>query len=250
MVRKVRINMNLNIQEIVDNKIKALNDNGTIKVAIEKTIEETMLKAITDALGDYSLRRSIEKQVSEQVSSIVADIGFTAYNSFIAEKVKRITEEVCRADVAAKIQKTFDEMLIVKRDSIKLSEIFKQYREWICKEVDDSEKYNLEYFYVKFELNEKYDWYDVELAQEEPKDRYSRHSSDVISFVLHKKHKEPGIGYISSTYLDGCNIKDKFRFRYLSDIETLLINLTYNETPIIIDIESEDDIDSSYDVDI
>ncbi len=242
--------MNLNIQEIVDNKIKALNDNGTIKAAIEKTIEETMLKAITDALGDYSLRRSIEKQVSEQVSSVVADIGFTAYNSFIAEKVKQITEEVCRADVAAKIQKTFDEMLVVKRDNIKLSEIFKQYRNWVCEEVDDSEKYSLEHFYVKFELNEKYDWYNVELAQEEPKDRYSRYSSDVISFTLHKKHNEPGMGYISSTYLDGRNIKDKFRFRNLSDIEVLLINLTYNETPIIIDIESEDDIDTSYDVDI
>jgi len=36
--------MNLNIQEIVENKIKSLNDNGTIKAAIEKTIEETLMR--------------------------------------------------------------------------------------------------------------------------------------------------------------------------------------------------------------
>lgn len=170
---------------------------------------------------------------------------------FIAEKVKQITEEVCRADIAVKIQKTFNEMLVVKRDNIKLSEIFEQYRAWACLEVEEPEKYSLEHFHVKFELNEQYGWYNIELATEKPKDRYSRYSSDdMISFILHQKHKEPGMGYISGTYLDGCNIKDKFRFRHLSDIEALLINLTYNETPIIIDIESEDDIDTSYDVDI
>jgi hypothetical protein len=243
--------MNINIQEIVDNKIKALNEDGTIKNTIEKTIENTLLKAITDALGDYTLRRNIEKMVTDQVSSVVADIGFTAYNSFIAEKVKQITEEVCRDDIAEKIQKTFNEMLVVKRDNIKLSEIFDQYRKWVCEEVEEPEKYSLEYFHVKFERNEEYDWYDIELAKEKPKDKYSWHYLDhAIHFTLHKKFKEPGMGYISSTYLDNCNIKDRFRFRHLSDIEALLINLTYNETPIIIDVESEDDIDNSYDVDI
>jgi hypothetical protein len=124
--------LNINIQEIVDNKLKALNDDGTIKTAIEKTIETTVLKAITDALGDYKLRNAIEDQVSKEVSAVVADIGFTAYNSFIAEKVKQITEGVCRVDIAEKIQKTFDEMLVMKHEGIKLSEIFEKYREWVC----------------------------------------------------------------------------------------------------------------------
>lgn len=240
--------MNINIQEIVDNKIRTMNEDGTITSAIEKTIEVTMLKAITDALGDYQLRNAIEKQVTQQVSSVVADIGFTAYNSFIAEKVKQITEGVCRVDISEKIQKVFDEMLVIKHESIKLSEIFEKYREWVCETVEDSDKYSFEHFHVKFEEDEQYGWFNIELAQKKPKDRYSS-SSDVIKFTLHRAYKGKGTGYISSTYIDGVNIKEKFSFRHMSDIELLLVNLTYNETPIIIDIESVDDIDSSYDID-
>jgi hypothetical protein len=240
--------LNINIQEIVDNKLKSLNDDGTIKTAIEKTIETTMLKAITDALGDYSLRRSIEEQVSKEVSTVVADIGFTAYNSFIAEKVKQITEGVCRVDIAEKIQKAFDEMLVMKHESIKLSEIFEKYREWVCSEVDEPDKYSLERFHVKFEEDEKYRWFDIELAKEKPESRYS-HSSDMIRFTLHRKHGTKDMGYIGNSYIDGSCIKENFKFGHMSDIELLLVNLTYNQTPIIIDIESEDDIDISYDVD-
>lgn len=243
--------MNLDIQKIVDNKIQEMDGNETIKTAIEEGVEKLILKSIGDALGDYSLKRSIEQKVSDQVSNVVAAIGFTAYNSFIAEKVKQITEEVCRADIAEKIQKLFNEILIVKRDNIKLSEIFEQYRKWVCETVDEEEKYSLEDFHVKFELDEKYEWYKIELAPKKPDDGYSRYSSDdMISFTLHQKYKEPGVGYISNVYIDGCNVREKLKFRHLSDIEALLINLTYNETPIIIDVESEDDIDDSYDVDI
>lgn len=249
-IMKAGIYMNIDIQGIVNDKLKELDENGTIKAAIEKQLEEMLLKTITSALTDYSLKNKIEKQITDQVSGVVADIGFTAYNSFIANKVKQITEDTCRADIAQKIQKTFDDMLVVKRDNIKLSEIFNQYRDWACEEVDDEEKYNLERFHVKFELDEKYGWYNIELATEKPRDRSYFISSDhAIRFTLHKKHNEPGMGYISSTYLNGANIKDGFRFKHLSDIEALLINLTYNDTPIIIDIEDEDDIDNSYDVD-
>jgi hypothetical protein len=72
----------------------------------------------------------------------------------------------------------------------------------------------------------------------------------MIRFTLHRKHGTKDMGYIGNTFIDGYNIKEKFRFGHMSTIELLLVNLTYNETPIIIDIESEDDIDSSYDVDI
>lgn len=239
--------MMIDIKEIVDNKIKAMEDEGTIEAAIERGIENTILKAIDEALGSYSLRNEIEKKIAAQVSLVVNDIGFSAYNSFIADKVSQITKDVCRADIADKIQKTFEEMLIVKRDDIKLSEIFQLYRKWVCEDVKESEKYDLETFHVKFQENPRYGWFDVELAKEKPS-AYS--SDDLIKFTVHQKHNEKGVGYISSTYVDGIDIKKKYRFSGMSEIEVLLVNLTYNETPIIIDVESEDDIDSSYDVDI
>jgi hypothetical protein len=71
-----------------------------------------------------------------------------------------------------------------------------------------------------------------------------------IIFTLHKTHNKPGWGWISSTYIDGCDVKKKFKFGGLSSFDLMLVNISLNETPIEIDITDEDDIDNSYDVDI
>jgi hypothetical protein len=241
--------MNINIQEIVDNKIQELNNSGTIQAAIEATLEKTVIGAITSALSDYSLRNKIEKQVTEQVSEVVKDIGFTAYNTFIANKVKQITEEVCRADIAEKVQQALDDMLLKRREEIKLSEIFELYRKELCEDVEEQDKWDRGYFHVKFERNERYGWYDIELAEEPQRSGYSKYSRDIHRFTLHQIPDRSGYGYISTVYLEGQSFKDKFRFGRLSDIEGLLSNLAYNKTPVLIDIEDEDDIDNSFDID-
>lgn len=242
--------MKIDIQEIINNKIKDMEEKKTIEKTIEDTIEKTIVKAITDALDGYSLRRDIEDKISKEVSSVVADIGFTAYNSFISEKVKAITEGVCREDIAAKIQKTFDEMLVVKRDSVKLSEICDKYRDWICAETEEPEKYELEKFYAEIEES-KYGWLTFKFAKEEP--TYGRRSADnSIEFTVHKNNDDEGTGWIgtSTVYIEGDSINEKLKFGRMSDVELLLINIAYNKTPIIIDIEDEDDIDNYFDIDI
>jgi hypothetical protein len=242
--------MNIDIQAIVNEHIKSMDEKGIIKKTIQETVEKAIITGITTALNGYELRNSIENKISNEVSDVVNQIGFTAYNSFIAEKVKAITEGVCNADIASKIQKTFDEMLIVKRESIKLSEIFNKYREWVCQEVDEAEQHNLEHFHVKFEKDEIHEWYRVELAKEKPNDRYSSISHEEIHFTLFKTYKKNGEGKIGCLYIDGYDVTKTLIVNHLSVIEALLINLVYNNTPIEIDIESENDIDNSYDVDL
>ncbi|MEL7654638.1 MAG: hypothetical protein AAGU75_01875 [Bacillota bacterium] len=58
------------------------------------------------------------------------------------------------------------------------------------------------------------------------------------------------MGWIGSVYIDGHGIDNKLNFGRMSEIEALLVNLTYNKTPIIIDVESEDDLDTSFYIDI
>jgi hypothetical protein len=239
--------MNIDIQAIVNDHIKAMEEKGIIEKTIQETLEKSILGAITSALESYKLRNTIEEKVSKEVSVVAADIGFTAYNSFIAEKIKAITEGVYNADIAAKIQKTFDEILVIKRESIKLSEIFDKYREWVNQYVDEDEKHDLECFHVKFEKDEHYGWINIELAQEKP-DTYSSERG-MIKFTIHKNSDKKGYGIIFSVFIDGYDITKNFSFRLMSEFELLLINITYNQTPIEIDIENEDDIDNSYDVD-
>ena len=239
--------MNINIEKIVTEKISQMEESGVVKKTLEEKIEKAILSGVSEALDGYDLKRELSGMVSQQVMRIAKDIGFTAYNSFITEKFKEIAESYVRQDVAEKIQKTFDSLLLKKRESIKLSEIFEAYRKYVCETVDTSDKYDYEHFYVRFQKHDVYGWYDVQFAEKTPEDKYS--SRDIIKFTLHFTSKD-GTGFIGNSFINGENVKQKFKFGYLSDFEILILNLTFNATPIIIDIEHEDDIDTSYDIDI
>jgi len=241
--------MKIDIQEIINEKIKDMEDKRVVEKTIQETLEKSIVNAITSAMDGYSLKRNIEEKITKEVSSVVADIGFTAYNSFIAEKVKMITEGICQKDIADKIQKTFNEILVIKRDNIKLSEICDKYREWICNDVEEPEKYNLENYYVNIEEGD-YGWLTFKFGREKPSSYSRRSNENSIEFTVHKNHDNKKMGWISSVYIDGYNLDNKLNFGRMSEIELLLVNISYNKTPVEIDIESEDDIDSSFDIDI
>ncbi|KLU64046.1 hypothetical protein DEAC_c40400 [Desulfosporosinus acididurans] len=241
--------MKIDIQEIVNAKIKDMEENRVVEIAIEQTLEKSVIKAVVDALESWDVKDIIKTKVKKEVSGVINDIGFTAYNSFIADKVKSIAEGVCQKDIIEKIQKTFDELLVIKRDSIKLSEVCDEYRKWICEDVEESEKYNLEHYWVRVEES-NYGWLTFKFGREKPEYSSRRSSENSIEFTVHKNHDNKEIGWISSVYIDGYGIDGKLNFGRMSSIESLLVNLAYNKTPIVIDVESEDDLDSSFDVDI
>lgn len=239
--------MKIDIQEIINAKIKDMEEKRVIETTIENTVEKTIVKAVTDALESYSLKRDIQDKVEEQVSSVVSTIGFSGYNSFIAAQVKKITEEALNNDLAEKIQNTFNEILIMRRDSVKLSEICDLYRKCICEELDEQEKYDLENFYVSVEdACAPYNWLTFKFGKEAKS--YSSSFNEEVKFTIHR-NKDKTTGWMSSVYIDGNSIEDKIKFGNMNKVERLLVNIAYNKTPIIIDVESEDDIDNSFDID-
>lgn len=247
--------MNIDINVIVTKKLKEMKENKSIEKLLEENIEKAITKGIEGALDSYSLQREIENKIETQVSAVVKEIGFTGYNGFISEKIKQITEDVCRDDIATKIQKTFNDLLIVKRDNIKLSEIFEEYRNYMCESTDESEKYELERFYVEVNEEASYRWITFKMAKEKP-ERYSHRSEDdYIEFTIHRnssneENEDYKKGWMGTVYLGEKNLKDTLKIGSMSKVESLITNIYYNKTPIIIDIECEDDIDCYFDVDI
>lgn len=237
--------MNIDISKIVNDKIKDMEEKKVVETTIQETIEKTITATIKSSLEGYKLKSMIEDKMEKEVSDVVSSIGFTGYNGFIAEKVKEIVQGTLKADVVEKITKKFNEILIRKRDKIKLSEICDAYREYICEHVEESEKYELENFYVSIKEHEEYHWVDVKLAK--ANDKYS-YDNNEISFTIHRRSNNYDVGYIGSLNIDGYQIDKTLRFGHMSDIELLLVNLKYNDTPVEIDVD-EDDIDSSFDID-
>lgn len=236
--------MNINIGEIVNNKIKEMEENKVVENLIAETIEKSVVKAVSEAIDGYTIKRAIEKKVEKEVCDIVNDIGFTAYNTFIANKVKDITEGTIRKDLEDKIQGTLNGILLNKKENIKLSDLFEMYRDHLNSNTDEHEKYELENFVVEIEDNDR-GWITYKLSKE--KSKYSWDKFD-IEFIIHENYNDESNGTLWRVKLDGENVDNSLKLGYRSEFENLLVNLMYNETVIEIDIEDEDDIDTSFDI--
>lgn len=239
--------MNINVTEIVQKKIDSLEEEKIIEKAITETFEKTIVKAVTDALDSYDLRRTIEKKIAEEVNRVVADLDFHSYNGFMCEKMMQIINQTCKEDLCEKIEKKFKDIFLCQTKEIKLSDIYKSFGKIACENVDESEKWNRcdEGWHYKLEESE-YGWLECELDYEEGRHRYS--SDSKIAFVVHKEPKNKTRGWISRVLLDGYDINKKFEFRYLNDVEIMLVQAVMNRIPIVIDID-EDDVDNSWDID-
>lgn len=241
--------MNINVTEIVQNKIDSLDATGVVEKAIVETFEKAVIKAVTDSLDSYSLRNTIEKKMTEQVSKVVADLDFQSYNSFMIEKMMQIINETCREDICQKAEKKFQEIFLCQPLEIKLSDIFLKFRQIACENVEEQDKYNRcdDGWHCKCEPSE-YGWLDCELDYENTGDHRYR-TDNQIAFTIHRDHENKTKGKILTLYLDGKKLEDKFKFGRLNDVELLLVQAAMNEIPIIIDVEDTDDIDNSFDVD-
>ena len=70
--------MNINVSQIVTEKLAQLEADGTIKRNIEEALEKTIIEAITSELSSYSFRREIAKQMENAVSGVAAGCGLAA----------------------------------------------------------------------------------------------------------------------------------------------------------------------------
>lgn len=232
--------MNIDISGIVSDKLEQLNNEGVIKSKIEDALEKSILDAITSELSSYSFRNEISKQVRESISNIAADCGFSAYNGFIAERVKAIVREMLTDDISQKIHETLNETMLKKYENIKLSDIFKKYRDWVLKNTEDEDKYEREKFTSELEIREDgcFTRYVCKFA-DHPLDKIYYEKPDIEIRILVYQGKKTS--EITSIYLSGHNVADTVKLGYLSEFEAFIVNLHYNKTEIIIDPDDVDD---------
>lgn len=244
--------MNIDVSAIIAEKLAQLEADGVIKKKIEETLEKTLMQAITDEINSYSFRSGIQKQVKESISNVAENCGFSAYNGFIVERVKAIVQEMCSADISNKLQETLDSLLVQRYENIKLSDIFSRYREWVLNHADTDEKYSRERFTSHLAVNESglFTHYNCYFSEEHIElGTYLSCTEDAdikISFCTYRQEESTTI---SRVYLNGHDISNTLCIGYLSEFEAFIVNLFYNKTKILLDVDAVDD-DDHYDIDI
>lgn len=238
--------MNINVSQIVTEKLAQLEADGTIKKKIEEALEKTITEAIISELSSYSFRREIAKQLEDAVSGVAAGCGLAAYNGYIAEKCKAIVQEHFTTDIGAKLEKSLKDIMFAKHEGVKLSDIFRRYREWVLRNTDESDKYDREEF--THELVEQRDgcWekYTCRFADRK---LCGYDNPDIeIRFLKYGDNDECSISFL---YLNGHNVKETFKVGTITDFEAFVLNLYYNDTKIILDPDNVDE-DPCFDIDI
>ena len=238
--------MIIDISKVIAEKMEQMQKDRVIEAKIEETLEKTILDTISSELSSWEFRRTISDEVKKSIGDVASELGLGAYNAFIAKKVKDIVAGMYEADMAEKVAETLSNTLLKKYDEVKLSEIFDKYREWLFDYVDESEKHERQHFCCVLDVRESgcFTHYEITLGEEE-----RNHPSDNKDIFFKICQYNNDKSNINSLWLDGDRMENATRIGYLTDFEAFLLNLYYNKTPIILDV---DDVDtcSAYDIDI
>lgn len=237
--------MNIDIQEIVNAKLKEMEEGKVIETLITGTVEKAVTSAVKDAIDGYSIKRILEKKIEEDVKAGIEQVGFIAYNTIVANQVNNLINSVIKDDLAQKISGVFESVMLNKREEVKMSEIVEEYRKlYEDLDYDDIQELDEGHFYISWEEDEDgtFTWYRITFAlQSQGKSSY-RYSKDKKIEMRLMKYKDdmPEIKFAS---FEGEDLSDMSKLRKVSGFEALIMNLVLNETKINMDID-EDDIDT------
>lgn len=243
--------MNINVSEIINEKLAQLEADGTIRRKIEESLEKSILGAISSELESYSFRNGIVKQLEDAVSTIAADCGLRAYNGFIAERCRDIVQNQFTTELGERVEKALNDIMFTKHESIKLSDIFKRYRQWVLENTEESDKYEREQFTHCLEVKEDGRWkhYICKFADHTLESHtFSSEKPDIeVRLCTYGENRETSS--ITGLYLNGHFMKESFKVGKLTDFEAFILNLYYNGTEIILDEEDVEE-DPYFDIDI
>lgn len=140
--------------------------------------------------------------------------------------------------------------MFTKHENIRLSDIFKRYRAWVLENKEESDKYEREKFTHELEEKVEGGWtkYICRFADHELENfgLTSKENADIeIRFLRYRTESECSI---SGLLIDGNYMRDSFKVGHLTEFEAFILNLYYNGTKIIMDVEKVEE-DPYFDID-
>ncbi len=231
----------LNINEIASAKIKAMHESGEIKERIESGVEKTINEAIDSAVKDYSFRRKIEESIEKELGEVASGVNFTAYKNFLIDRMNKYISSSLKKETAKKIEEDFKKIYFDAPKEIKLSEILEKYKQWLMGWLDEDDRREWEKFSIEFDREYKY-WIGIK-AGKPGRGKYSG-EYESFEFTIHYDNEDNAKGTIGRASLGLKEFDKQISLGNLSDFEILVFNLLYMKTPIIIDIDCEDDVDN------
>lgn len=237
--------MTIDISAIIQEKLTQMEENGTLQKKLEETIENALVDAVSSSFSCWNFRESIGKQLNACVSTIAQDCGLTAYNTFISNHVRNLVSELLEEDLKNKLQSAVDDILLRKQENVKLSDIFRRYRDYVMETVDADDKYDRGHFTSQLDIREDGPSFTFYTCRFSPFSEWESGADETVELKIcqYKDH----LSDIAHLMIGGTNMKDALRMGHFDAFERYVLNLFLNETELIIDAdEVESCINNSY----
>lgn len=240
--------MTIDFSQLFADRLKELDESGEIKTFLDDAIKRAIESSIKSALDSYEFRNKLREALCEGAHSVINDVGLTAYNQLIADRLRATLSDVVMPDMGNKIADVLTETVLQKHDGIKLSEIAERYRDFVFHDLDDEEKREKEQFMFSVEdvtnttraYSSNFTDYSVCFSEEDG-DSHPNVSMKLLQF----QDKPATISWIEfngKAYFG----RDSIR---LNKFEAFVANLCLNKTGIIVDLDECYGFDTEYDVD-
>lgn len=227
--------MTIDINRIMQEKLNQMEEGGILQKKIEETIEKCLVDSISNAFSSWDFRKSIETQLKSCVSTLAQDCGLSAYNAFISNHVRALVSELLEDDLKKKLQASVDDILLQKHENVKLSDIFKKYREHVMNTVDADDQYDRETFVSQLHIREDGPSFTFYTCQFSPFSEWESDEDETVEFRICQYKGTPS--NINRLIIGGTDMAKALRMSRFDDFDRYVLNLFFNKTEIILDAE-------------
>lgn len=239
--------MEIDFSSIVQKKLEQLKQDGIIEKMIQEDLEKSIRKCVDATIGGYALQETIQNEMKNWISNDAKLLGLEAYNGLVANLAKAIVEGVLNDDLSKKITASLEEILVMRHDGIKLSEIVKKYRDFVRSDTDsdDAERYGC--FCSQIDVRPDGIFTQAELRFS-PASEWDADDYNSILIRIQQFREDPASIYVLK--FGGVDMKKAIQLRYLNEFQRMMMNLMLNETKIIMDYDAaiRETGDASYDI--
>ena len=163
------------------------------------------------------------------------------FNEIVQQKLAQMEAE---GVIQKKIEAAVSGVLVQRYEGIKLSDIFKRYREHVMDSTDDSEKEDRQEFTMELEISEGYTgsstYYTCKFC---PEPEYDADDYDAVEVRFYQYRNEQ-TAPIRSLTIGGLDMPKTLKFGCLDQFDQFVqfvVNLFLNKTEIILDADAAED---------
>lgn len=233
------MNLEKNIKDVIAQQL----ENGIVENLIAEQLKQGVSKALEDLFSSYGgeARKVIENKLK---SVIVPYLETYDYSEYITKLDHVLVETIKEASFDnRKLLENFKNLMLEEKEkSIKLSDLFNEWKKYVAKQVetdglevefDDGPEYEAVEVSVQVERNEDRSWSSFEHATIFFECEHDEKLNFEIPISLYKREEQWDLQYRSN--------KELKSLRHLNDFEILLMRLSQNAVQLDLDIEWEED---------